>query len=252
MLFQPGASFLHRWHPLTKLTFSFCAAVFIFAAPGGFLTAVLAGLTAWLMLGVADQAGFAARLSLRLLAPTALILLIIHGFFNPENQTVVLRAGMFSLGREGLVFAAQISLRLAAFLAASLVLVLTTRPAHLLQALEESGLPRGFSYVLGSPLILLPQVAQRVESIRAAQQARGLETQGSLAQRIRALFPLAAPLIFGTLVDVEERSLALEVRGFGARGHRSHLNRLADSPVQRWARRIMLFSALTASLAALL
>ena len=134
-------------------------------------------------------------------------------------------------------------MRLAATLAASLLLVVTTHPAHLVQALAEAGLPYGLAYLLGSPLLLLPQIAGRVHVIQDAQQARGLETQGSLLQRARALFPLAAPLVFSALVDVEERSLALEVRGFSAPNPKTNLNELVDTLSQRLARWAMFLLA---------
>ena len=83
----------------------------------------------------------------------------------------------------------------------------------------------------------------RAQAIQAVQQARGLETQGNLLQRVRALFPLVAPLVFSALVDVEERSLALEVRGFSAPNPKTSLNELPDTPTQRAARWGMLLLA---------
>lgn len=91
--------------------------------------------------------------------------------------------------------------------------------------------------------MLLPQFAGRIQSIRAAQQARGLETQGSLFQRAKALFPLVAPLVFSALVDVEERALALEIRGFSASRRKTYLLSLHDTSFQRIARWSMLFLA---------
>jgi len=217
--------------------------VIIFGGPGGWLFAIFPGLLAMLLLWRAGLAWRVARTVFRLLALLAGVLFLVHGFFNPHNQTILLELGPFSLGQEGLAFAALILVRLAATLAASLLLVVSTHPAHLVQALAEAGLPFGLAYLLGSPLLLLPQIAGRVQSIQAAQHARGLETQGNLLQRTRALFPLVAPLVFSVLVDVEERSLALEVRGFSAPNPKTSLNELVDTPSQRTARWIMLLLA---------
>lgn len=242
-LYIPGSSFLHGWHPLTKLTISLCSAVIIFTMPGGWLPPLANGLAAVFLLGRAGLLRPAARLSLRLIGGLAVILLLIHGFLNPSNQNILWSVGPLKLGQEGLIFASLIILRLTAFLFAALILVLATHPARLLQALGQAGLPNSLAYLLGSPLLLLPQMAARVQAIQAAQQARGLETQGRIFQRIRALFPLAAPLVFGALVDVEERSLALEVRGFSASNRKTYLHPLADSPAQRFIRRgLVLFT----------
>ena len=250
-LYLPGNTWLHRLHPLTKLVFSLAAAVIIFGGPGGWLFAILPGLLAMLLLWRAGLAWRVAQATFRLLGVLACVLVLVHGFFNPHNQTILLELGPFAIGQEGLAFAALIVLRLAATLTASLLLVVTTHPAHLVQALTEAGLPYGLAYLLGSPLLLLPQIAGRVQVIQAAQQARGLETQGSLLQRARALFPLAAPLVFSALVDVEERSLALEVRGFSAPHPKTSLNKLVDTPSQRltrWAMHLLAGLMLAAGL----
>ncbi len=235
-LYRPGTTWLHRLHPLTRLAFSLAALLVIFGAPGGWWAAALPGLLALLLLWRAGLARPALAVGLRILAPLAAMLFVIHGLFNPANQTLLLRAGVLRVGQEGLAYAALILTRLAAALAASLLLVLSTHPAHLIQALVEIGLPSGLAYLLGSPLLLLPQMAGRIRAIQAAQQARGLETQGSLLQRARALFPLVAPLIFSALLDVEERALALDVRGFSAPLRKTSLIPLHDTTAQRAGR----------------
>jgi energy-coupling factor transport system permease protein len=250
-LYLPGNTWLHRLHPLTKLTFSLAAAVIIFGGPGGWLSAIFPGLLALLVMWQAGLAGQAVRYGLRLMAPFAVVLFLVHGFFNPQNQTALMQLGPLAIGQEGLAFAALVALRLAAALAASMLLVFSTHPAHLVQALVEAGLPSGLAYLLGSPLLLLPQIAGRVQAIQFAQQARGLETSGNLLLRVQALFPLVAPLVFSTLVDVEERSLALEVRGFSAPNQKTSLVELADTPVQhtiRWGMELLAVILLVAGL----
>lgn len=242
-LFLPGTSFLHRLHPLTKLTFSLVSAVSIFGGPGGWFSAVFPGLLAMLLLWRAGLAGQAVRLIFRLIFLFAIILFVIHGFFNPENITPLLEFGPFTLGLEGLSFAFLIVIRLIAALAASLILVLSTHPADLVQSFIEAGLPHKLAFLFGSPLLLLPQLVARAQSIQAVQQARGLEIKGNLITRIRALFPLVAPLIFSALVDVEDRSLALEVRGFNAPNPRTSLTELVDSRSQRISRTVMVLFA---------
>jgi energy-coupling factor transport system permease protein len=242
-LYQPGDSWLHRLHPLTKLVFSLAAIVIIFGGPGGWLSAIFIGSLTMLLLWLAGLAGRVMRTIFQLLALLTVVLFLVHGLFNPNNQTILLEIGPFTIGKEGLAFASLVVLRLAATLATSLLLVITTHPAHLVQALTEVGLPHQYAFLLGSPLLLLPQIAGRVQSIQAAQQARGLETQGNLLQRARALFPLVAPLVFSSLVDVEERSLALEVRGFSAPNPKTSLHELVDTPVQRIVRWVMILLA---------
>jgi energy-coupling factor transporter transmembrane protein EcfT len=65
-----------------------------------------------------------------------------------------------------------------------------------------------------------------------AQQSRGLRLEGSLIQRGRALIPLVVPLVLGSIVDVEQRAMALEARGFSRPGPKSSYLQLVDSQWQ--------------------
>ena len=235
-LYRSGDSWLHRLHPITKLVFSFAAIIVIFSHQLHRVSPVIPGLLAWMLLVSAGMGVRASVALFRLLAAFTIILLLLHGFFNPANQIVLLTIGPFSIGKEGLVFAEIIIIRLISALASSFVFVFSTKPDHLIQALTELGMSNKLAYLLGSPLLLLPRLSERVKSIQSAQQSRGLKTQGSLFTRMRALVPLISPLIFSSLIDAEERSTALEVRGFTSPNKKTHLYKLADTRFQYFLR----------------
>ena len=75
-------------------------------------------------------------------------------------------------------------------------------------------------------------MVERASVIASAQRARGLDTEGSVRARLRGLLPLVGPVILSSLTEVEERSLALEVRAFGRPGRRHLLWRIPDTPAQ--------------------
>jgi len=54
------------------------------------------------------------------------------------------------------------------------------------------------------------------------------------------LLPLVGPLIFGSLVDVEERAIAIEARGFNLPGRKTSLVEIQDSRAQAWFRWFLL------------
>lgn len=117
------------------------------------------------------------------------------------------------------------------------LLFATTEPPDLLNDLEDRGLGRRTVFVLGAALAAVPRAQARaaVEVIEA-QRARGLDTEGSWRRRTRGVLPLVTPLVIGSLAEVEDRALALEVRAFGALGRRTVLYPLPDSGQQRLAR----------------
>ena len=87
-----------------------------------------------------------------------------------------------------------------------------------------------------SAVQMVPRMQARAGSILQAQQARGLPLGGSFIHRLRALVPLIGPVMLGSLVDVRERTFALEARGFGARPGRTAYRMVADPPLDRWLR----------------
>ncbi|MDP9483269.1 MAG: energy-coupling factor transporter transmembrane protein EcfT, partial [Chloroflexota bacterium] len=92
------------------------------------------------------------------------------------------------------------------------------------------------AFIVLSAVQMVPRMQDRAGSILEAQQARGLAVSGSLRQRVRALVPLVGPVLLGSLIDVRERTFALEARGFGARPGRSAYRVVADPPSDRWIR----------------
>ena len=103
------------------------------------------------------------------------------------------------------------------------VLILTTKPDDLVEALLQKGMSPKFGYVLLSVLQIIPQMAALTGKITDAQRARGMETEGRLWVRFKTFIPLLGPVVLNSLTETRERSIALEVRGFNAKGKRTCL-----------------------------
>jgi energy-coupling factor transport system permease protein len=89
-------------------------------------------------------------------------------------------------------------------------------------------------------------MVDRAAQITAAQRARGLDTEGSLWRRIRGVVPIVGPVILGSIAEVEERTMALEARGFTRPGRRTLLWTPDDSVAEaivRWALALGLVAA---------
>jgi energy-coupling factor transporter transmembrane protein EcfT len=98
-------------------------------------------------------------------------------------------------------------------------------------SLVQRGFPANLAYIIVATIQIIPRFQARAASILDAQRARGLETEGSLRTRARAIIPLVAPLILSSLVDVEERALAIEARGFNHPGVKTSFVTIAET---RW------------------
>jgi energy-coupling factor transport system permease protein len=207
---------------------------------GGYVAPIL---TIVLLVGVpAALAGVLrdlARTSVLLSLPIAISALLVNVFFFPGGETVLFTLGPIKATAEGVGFAVQILLRILAISGALTLFYLTTKPSDLVLDLERRGASPRMAFVVLASVQTVPAMVERASTIVAAQRSRGLDTEGSLVRRLRGLVPIVAPVILGSIAEVEERTMALEARGFTRPGRRTLLWAPSDSGKERAARYIM-------------
>ena len=169
-------------------------------------------------------------------SPVVGSILLINTFLLPGATDAILRLGPLAPTYSGLRFGMEVALRLMAMSLALALVYLTTEMDDLLADFERRGLGRRAVFVVGAALQTVPRMVERAAEIVDAQRARGLDTEGRFWRRARGVVPLAAPLIFGALTDVEERTMALEARGFSAPGRRTPLRVPRDRALERGLR----------------
>lgn len=218
-------------NPFTKSVIALSSALVAFGVRGwtGPLSVLL--LTA----AIAVVAGVTRSLRRFVLAtiPIVVSILLVNAFLYPGATDVLFTVGPFAASGTGVTVALQATLRVVAFALSVAVFSLTTATDDLLADLEHRGTGRRLTFVVGSAIGMIPAMASRATEIVEAQRARGLDTEGSVRRRIRGIVPLAGPMVFGALSEVEERTVALEARGFSAPARRTVLRILPDSGSQR-------------------
>jgi energy-coupling factor transport system permease protein len=242
-LYQPGTSPLHQLNPLTKLGLLALSlgAAFGFPSPIwvlGFYLVITLGLAAWggLLKTFLIQ-------NFKLILPFFLSLFIIQGFFFGGDQ-ILFRIGPFSYTWEGMRVAFDFTVRILQAIGGMTLFIFSTRPDHLMLAFQEMGLPHQALYLVVTTMQIIPQFQNKAQDILESQQARGLETQGGFYKRARALFPVVVPMILGSLIDIDERVIALESRAFSKEGKKTSLTSLDDTNTQKVLRWIFLLFGL--------
>ena len=180
------------------------------------------------------------------LVPLGLSLLVLHGLFFPEGRTVLAGWGPARITAEGLDFAGQRILQLAAVVLALLLFSFSASVPDLVAALSARGVQGRFAFVLASTLTLLPAIAERARRIRQAQESRGLVISRSLVSRAAAFRLQAVPLVLSLIEDAGTRAAALEARGLTIRGPRTVYREVPDSTAQRAGRAVLAVMALAA------
>ena len=231
--FRPGHSWLHRRNPITKLLGLLWILLAAFLLP----PAVLAVLGAFVALAAAVSRLLPALVrSLRIPALLVTSILVVNALFFPGAKDVLFGVGPIAVTREGLAFGLVSAGRLLVAFMASILFLFTTLADDMLEALVARGASHRIAFVILSAVQMVPRLQARAGAILEAQQARGLAVSGSFRTRVRALVPLIGPILLGSLIDVRERTFALEARAFGARSGRTAYRLVADPTIDRWLR----------------
>jgi energy-coupling factor transport system permease protein len=186
----------------------------------------------------AASAGLLGELvrSLRIPAILFASILIVNALFYPGPAERIIPIGPLGLSWEGIYFGVVSASRIAVVFLGSVLFLFTTLPDDLLEALVARGVNHRLAFVILSAVQLVPRLQVRAGAILDAQQARGLAVTGSFGTRVLALVPLIGPIVLGSLIDVRERTFALEARAFGARPERTAYRVVADPRGDRWLR----------------
>jgi energy-coupling factor transport system permease protein len=231
--FKPGHTWLHLRNPVTKLLALLWIAVAAFILP-----TIALPLLVGVLIAVAVSTGLLVPLvrSLRIPALLFASILLVNAFFYPGAIDRLFAIGPVGLSWEGILFGVLSAARILVVFVASILFLFTTLPDDLLEALVDKGASHRLAFVVLSAIQLVPRLQVRAAAILDAQQARGLRVTGSFRTRLRALVPLIGPIVLGSLIDVRERTLALEARGFGARRERTAYRVVEDPHIDRWLR----------------
>jgi energy-coupling factor transport system permease protein len=230
-------SAIHRLNPLTKLTLALSIILVSIFIPWYWTSLVLLFLVIIPLAFAGKVAGEYFAAALRVIIPAWAFLFLMQAFFQPIGETVIFKFWFLDVTQESLSFAFRISTRITVMVSAFTLFLLTTHPSEMMSDLTRRGLPAQFAYVIISTLQILPQMQSKAQTIIAAQRSRGLDTQSSFFKRASSLVPLVGPLVFGSLVEVEERAIAIEARGFTSKNAKTSLHEIADAhsdKIIRW------------------
>ena len=227
---------MHRLNPMTKVVLALSLVLISFSSPWYWTPQAI-------FLLVILPLAFIARVSreywsffLRVILPTISFLFVIQALFLPGESRIIFQLFGLEVTELSARLALRNATRIAVMISSFTILLLTTHPSELMSDLTRRGLPGQFAYVIIASLQIIPQMQAKAQTIIAAQRSRGLDTQSSFFRRIGAIVPLVGPLVFGSLVEVEERAIAIEARGFTSTRPKTFLHEIRDTNLDRTLR----------------
>lgn len=230
----PGSSPLHRLDPRTKiiLTIAYIVGVFLADSVSAFIA--VTAFTAALVL--------ISRIPMRTVIVGMKPLIFIIAFtvivnvFWAKGEHLLFEWGIIHIYAEGLMTALLVTLRIAALLTGtSIILTYTTSPTALTDGLERLLAPlarlhvpvHDFAMMMTIALRFIPTLIEETDKIMSAQKARGADLEsGGIMQRARALVPILIPLFVSAFRRADELALAMECRCYRGDVGRTRMKQL--------------------------
>ena len=153
---------------------------------------------------------------------------IIQSVFLPSGE-VLLKIGIISVYKEGLFKAIILTSRITAFVSILTLLILITPAKDFTIALEKKGLNPKAAFILLLSLQMIPEMKKQANVIMNSQKSRGVETEGNILVRAKALIPVFIPLVLSSIVNTEEKAITLEARGFSIGEKRTILDDIKET-----------------------
>jgi energy-coupling factor transport system permease protein len=230
---------LHNLHPLTKSLLTLLLLVAGLTLPGNW-TGYLLVLFVIIPLAIWGKIfpNF-IRVVWAISLPLIVSVVLIQSLFWGEG-TPLLEFWILSPKKEGALYALIAVGRIILVMSAFMLFAMSTRPDALMISLKQVGVPSSLAYIIVTTLQIVPRFQNKASTIMDAQRSRGLETQGNVFVRARAFVPIVLPMVLGSLVEVEERAIAIEARGFNSSRKETALIEIQDTQTQVMLRRIFI------------
>ena len=217
--YYPASSPIHRLDARMKLL---CTIIFITALffVGNFLGYGFAALFLFAIIKTATVPPKYLLRGLRAIIVIIFFTAFLNIFFTTTGD-VVFSVGFITVTQQGLANAARMAVRLVMLIIGSSMLMLTTTPIQLTDAIEfglkpfkKIGVPaHEIAMMMTIAMRFIPTLMEEMDKIMKAQMARGADFDtGGIIKRAKSMVPLLVPLFISSFRRADELALAMEAR----------------------------------------
>ncbi len=148
--------------------------------------------------------------------------LVLWSFFI-KGETVLWKYSFLAISTESLLYGLGIGFRLAMMIISGMIFISCTNVEEFTWGLHKLGLPFRVSFTLSLAFRLVPTFTETAHTITQAQMARGLDLdKGGFILKTKKYIPLIIPILAYAIRKTDLLAQALESKGFGTKGARTH------------------------------
>lgn len=232
-------NFFKELYPLTKVYIALSLIISAFIIPNdvyGYILIVICGI----IVSFFDKLNIYIKRVFFSLFFLTLIIFLAQSILLPSEEILV-KYGFVAIYKNGVVKAVSLTSKIAAIVSALTMMTLITSIKKFTLALEKKGLNPKAAFILLLTLQMIPEMRKQSNIIIDSQRARGVETEGNIFVRMKALIPVIVPLVLSSIANTEERALTLEARGFSIGEKRTIINDINETKNDKFMKIILLF-----------
>ncbi|MDO5845251.1 MAG: energy-coupling factor transporter transmembrane component T [Methanocorpusculum sp.] len=206
--------FFHRLSPITKIVF---AVLMMFAAIFTSDLYLLAGLIAVVLIFSAVGGLFKVlmkQVPLLLILAAALLVLTVLTMASGDVLFTILPNGAFPVTTGAILFAVEMALRFSVLIFSFQLLVISTQPRDLVNALYALRVPRDYALMFLIAVRFIPTLQREGVRINEAQLSRGYYPGGGVIGKVKQLGPVVLPLMLNSLSKADTLGLTIDMRGY--------------------------------------
>ena len=220
-------NFFRNLYPLTKFYLAVVLLISAFILPNytyGYLLIAICGIVAYLY----EKLGIYLKRVFFSLFFLTLIIFAVQGLMIPSND-IMAKFGFITVYKTGIITAVRLTSKIAALVSTITMLTLISKAKEFTVALEKKGLNPKAAFILLLSLQMIPEMKKQSDIIMDSQKARGVEMEGNVFVRFKALIPIFIPMVLSSIISTEERAITLESRGFSIGEKRTILNDIEET-----------------------
>lgn len=181
------------------------------------------------------------RIFAKLLLVVGIFIIVIRQL-SVEGSTVIFSLFGWKWTWEGLENGLNMAFIILGFSGAVVLFYAVTPMRDLMYSFEQKGVSHTTSYVMLASFQTITDLKASAQTILDSQKARGVETEGNVLVRVKALMPVMGPLLLGAISSAEEKSISMDARAFSVEREHTFLRELR--PVPAWEKVVVVLSVL--------
>lgn len=216
MQYVPGSGLFHRLNAMTKIIF---AVGMLFAAVLTSNLYILAAIIVFVAaLALVSGLGKALLKQLPILIFLSVLLILLTILTMKDGDflfnLIPLGKGYISVTTGAIIFAVTMSLRFVVLISSFQMLVISTKPSELVNALYILRVPSDYALMFLIAIRFIPTLQREGARINEAQLSRGYNPGGGLIGKIKQVGPVMLPLMLNSLSKADTLGLTIDMRGY--------------------------------------